>query len=83
MGLAASFQVVSTADRRAPRLRALRMSSTAIDLTGGAARSRIRARVTDDSAGTADVHLEVGIGHASITLRHGTRRDGVSSGQGR
>jgi hypothetical protein len=81
LGATARFQVVSTADRRAPRLRWLRMSSTSVDLTGGPAHVRIRARVTDDLAGTADVHLEVGIGHATITLRHGTRRDGVWAGK--
>ena len=80
MGLAATFQVVSTADRRAPRLQWLRMSSTSVDLTGGPAHVRVRARVTDDLAGTANVHLEVGVGIANLTLRRGSRRDGVWAG---
>ncbi len=79
--LGAAVQVTSTRDRTAPRLRWLKASTTAVDVTNGAAHIRVQARVTDDATGVLSAGLATDLAvSGQLRLKTGTHLDGVWGG---
>jgi hypothetical protein len=80
MGQPTDVDVLSRRDREGPQLKSFSLSRTAVDLSRSAQTIRVRARVTDNIAGTHLVAVETDVGHTELRLGQGTRRDGTWTG---
>jgi hypothetical protein len=78
---AIEVDVLSSRDRHGPQLQSLSLSKTSVDLSRSALTIRVRARVTDDIAGTDLVGVQTDVGHTELRLHRGTRLDGIWTGK--